>query len=390
MSVQRRTVLAATAASLLPAVRPANASTLLSPRAREPWVRPTVIIGQSAVRSGISQRLGDEMAQGLQAAFTEANRAGVDRQFVLESLDDGYEPDRCRTNTASLIDRGVFALAGFVGTPTCLAAMPIVDQAGVPFVGPFTGAPALREHRPGVFHIRASYLEEARTIVKQLLAFGQAARIAIFRQDDAYGLSVENATRAAMAELIEDPKAREPVVIAKVPRNSLDVAAAAKAIAASGATGVVVASVAGATSKLIEQLGAIARGMMFVSVSFIGTSALLKGLGPKAGGIGICQVMPSPWYGSTSFVAGYQKAMQTTFGNGCELSYGSIEGYACGRTIVEGVRRCGSNLSRQAFVNALESRIDLGGFVLAFSGASHAPGSYTDLTVVDGLGKLRK
>lgn len=361
----------------------------MSPRANDLWTKSSVVIGQSAVRSGISQRLGDEMAQGLQAAFTEANRAGVDRQFLLESVDDGYEPDRCKVNTVGLIDKGVFALAGFVGTPTCLAALPIVDQFGVPFVGPFTGAPALREQRPGVFHIRASYLEEARTIVKQLLAFGQAARIAIFRQDDAYGLSVENATRAAMAELIEDPNAREPVVIAKVPRNSLEVAAAAAQIAASGATGVVVASVAGATAKLVEQLGAKARGMMFVSVSFIGTSALLQGLGPKAGGIGICQVMPNPWRSATSFVAGYQKAMRAAFGSGCELSYGSIEGYASGKLIVEAVHRAGSNLSRQSFVNALENRWDLGGFTLAFSATSHAPGKFTDLTVVDSLGRLR-
>lgn len=38
----------------------------------------------------------------------------------------------------------VFALAGYVGTPTGKAALPIVEEMKVPLVGLFTGAGLLR------------------------------------------------------------------------------------------------------------------------------------------------------------------------------------------------------------------------------------------------------
>ena len=39
----------------------------------------------------------------------------------------------------------MFALVGEVGTPTSNAAQPIATEAGVPFIGPFTGAAFLRD-----------------------------------------------------------------------------------------------------------------------------------------------------------------------------------------------------------------------------------------------------
>ncbi len=39
----------------------------------------------------------------------------------------------------------VFALSSYVGTPTSAKAVPIIEKAGVPIVGLFTGAEFLRE-----------------------------------------------------------------------------------------------------------------------------------------------------------------------------------------------------------------------------------------------------
>lgn len=386
MSVQRRHLLGAAVAPLLPAWRPAGAAALMSGRAREVYAGQNIVIGQSAVRSGPSAILGDEMALGLQAGFAAINAAGgiSGRQLVLKSRDDGYEPDRCKRNTVELIEEGVFALSGFVGTPTCMAALPVVLETGVPFVGAFTGAAALREHKASVFHVRAGYQQEARTIVNQLLSYGTNAKIAIFRQADSYGEAVERAVKVALAE-----RGLMPVVIASVQRNSLDVSAAARAIEASGATGVAMASVYGACAALIKALGAAGKAMMFCSVSFIGTSGLIRNLGAEARGIGISQVMPYPFDGGTAFLAGYHRAMKA-MGPDAAPSYGSIEGYACAMTVAEGIRRCGDTLTRERFVRALEHPVDLGGFRLAFSEADHAPSAYTDLTVVDGQGRLRK
>jgi hypothetical protein len=86
-------------------------------------------------------------------------------------------------------------------------------------------------------------------------------------------------------------------------------------------------------------------------------------------------------------VSAYKKAIAAV--PGAELTYGGLEGFACGMVIAEGVRRCGDYLTRRRFSEALESPVDLGDFVLPFSSTSHSPGRFTELVVVDGQGRLR-
>ena len=60
----------------------------------------------------------------------------------------GYEPERATANVGQLIDAGVLALVGNVGTPTAVAAIPIANDAKTPFYGAFTGAGVLRKTPP--------------------------------------------------------------------------------------------------------------------------------------------------------------------------------------------------------------------------------------------------
>jgi branched-chain amino acid transport system substrate-binding protein len=99
-----------------------------------------ILFGQAAVFEGPANALGIGMRDGLTAAFAEANMKGGVRGRGLEltSRDDGYEPNKSIEATKALVEAGVFALVGPVGTPTAMAAHPIAKEAGVPFIGPFT------------------------------------------------------------------------------------------------------------------------------------------------------------------------------------------------------------------------------------------------------------
>ena len=103
-----------------------------------------IVLGQSAAFSGPARALGEQFRIGAQLHFERVNaRGGINgRPIELQSLDDGYEPDRCAENTRKLIDSGVFALFGYVGTPTGVVALPLATAARVPWVAPFTGAEA--------------------------------------------------------------------------------------------------------------------------------------------------------------------------------------------------------------------------------------------------------
>ena len=101
-----------------------------------------IVLGQSVALSGPAQELGKDMQLGASLYFNEVNaRGGVNgRRIVLKTLDDGYEPPRAVENTKKLInEEKVFALFGYVGTPTAAASLPIFTEAKVPFVGAFTG-----------------------------------------------------------------------------------------------------------------------------------------------------------------------------------------------------------------------------------------------------------
>ncbi|MBI3369528.1 MAG: ABC transporter substrate-binding protein, partial [Burkholderiales bacterium] len=119
-----------------------------------------LVLGQSCATTGPAAQLGIQMHHGAKLFFDAVNaQGGINgRPIELRLLDDGYEPDRCKANTEQLIRDDVFALFGYVGTPTALAALPLVNQARIPFFGPFTGAQALRDpFSRNVFHVRASY-----------------------------------------------------------------------------------------------------------------------------------------------------------------------------------------------------------------------------------------
>jgi ABC-type branched-subunit amino acid transport system substrate-binding protein len=111
------------------------------------------------------------------------------RSLELVARDDGYEPKKSIEATRKLIEEDkVFALVGPVGTPTSAATQPIASEAGVPFIGAFTGAEFLRApHKPHVVNLRASYFQETEAMVERLTKDLGVTRIAIFYQDDAFG-----------------------------------------------------------------------------------------------------------------------------------------------------------------------------------------------------------
>ena len=121
----------------------------------------TILLGQSAAFTGPAAQLGIQMNAGTKAYFDHVNSSGGvhGRRIELKTRDDRYEANLAIENTKKLIQEDrVFALVSYVGTPTTGAAMPILTEAKVPLVGPFTGAEVLRTPvNRYTFNVRASY-----------------------------------------------------------------------------------------------------------------------------------------------------------------------------------------------------------------------------------------
>lgn len=126
------------------------------------------------VQTGPASGLGKGMRAGAEAVFlNQVNAKGGVHGRKMELFgvgDDGYEPDRAVDETLKMMEKQkVFSLFGYVGTPTGNAVLPIVKEMDVPLVGLLTGAMTLRQPvTKQVFNVRASYDDEAETLVARL------------------------------------------------------------------------------------------------------------------------------------------------------------------------------------------------------------------------------
>jgi ABC-type branched-subunit amino acid transport system substrate-binding protein len=348
-----------------------------------------IVLGQSAAFSGPASALGEQFKKGALLHFDKVNaRGGIGgRQIELTSLDDGYEPERCAANTRQLIERGVFALFGYVGTPTSLAALPLVTAAKMPFIAPFTGAEALRApFNRHVFHLRASYFDETAEIVKQLTAVG-IKRISVFHQNDSYGKAgLEGVNRALK------PLGLAPASLGTVERNTVDVDAAVKAILAGKPDAIVQISAYKACAAFIRAARKAGFGGTFYNVSFVGTQALARELEADARGVVVSQVMPFPFMPITPLSGEYQTAGRAAAGDKFDPNYSSMEGYVAAKMMVEALRRAGNSLSVDGLISGLESlrEFNLGGFFVDFSGQKHTGSKYVELTILQADGRVRR
>ncbi|MDP2000698.1 MAG: ABC transporter substrate-binding protein [Rhodoferax sp.] len=347
-----------------------------------------IILGQSAAFTGPAAQLGIQFHQGAKIWFDQVNaRGGVDgRSIEIKTLDDGYEPDRCAENTRKLIDQDVFALFGYIGTPTSLAALPLTLKEQVPFIAPFTGAVALREpfHR-NVFHLRASYNDETALIVKQLTNLG-LKKIAVFYQNDAYGKAgLDGATLALNALKLK------PVAQATVERNSVDVAAAVKTLMAASPDAVIQVSAYKSCAAFIREARKAGFGGTFFNVSFVGTQALSDELGKEAAGVVVSQVVPSPYNSARPIAREFAEAVKKA-GGGANANFSSLEGYLAARVVTEGLGRAGSKgATRDGLVRGIEAlgSHSLGGFNVQFSANNHVGSSFVELSMLTGDGRVR-
>jgi ABC-type branched-subunit amino acid transport system substrate-binding protein len=338
-----------------------------------------VLLGQSVPLSGASEQLGKDMQLGASLYFNQVNRQGGihGRKIVLKTLDDGYEPARAAENTKKLVHEDkVFALFGYVGTPTSAAALPIFTEAKVPFIGPFTGAELLRDPvNPYVFNVRASYFDETEAIVQHLTAMS-VNRIAVFYQNDAYG-------QAGLAGVERALKKRNLAVVAKgtVERNTVDVGKALQEIGKADPQAVVMIGAYRACAAYIRQSKAEGRNPTFWNVSFVGSKALAKELGTEGRGVQVSQVVPFPWDPAIPVVKEYRKLIDDANG---EPGFGTLEGYIAAKVMVEGLRRAGRNLSRESFMKAMESiqDYDVGGFKVSYGPGQRSGSKFVDLTII--------
>ena len=349
-----------------------------------------VTFGQSAAFSGPAQELGRNMRLGIEAAFHEVNRNGGvhGRQLALSSLDDAYEPEAAVANTIRLIeDERVFALIGEVGTPTSRSATPVAADAGIPFIAPFTGAEFLRTgvDRDSIINLRASYYQETEEMVARLTTDLGIDRIAVLYQDDSFGRAGWRGVELALTR-----RGMSPVSIGLYPRNTTAVKTALLDIKNGNPQAVIMIGAYEPVAALISWARHTGLDPIFMTVSFVGSNALARELGPVGEGVYVTQVVPFPTDDSQPIVASYMNAL-SVYDPEAAPGFVSLEGYLAGRLAIAGLEGCGRDVDRACFLDSLRSAdvIDIDGFELRYDTQDNQGSDTVFLTTIGSDGKYR-
>lgn len=371
--------------------RAALALCVLAALAR-PALGAEIVIGQVAPLSGVLASTGQQMVLGAKIYFDWVNaQGGVHGATIRQEVaDDGYKvPDTARLARALLAKPEVVALFGFAGTAniTQLLADGVLEQGGAALVAPYTGGESLRSpFNPWIFHLRASYADEAEHMVQQLTTLGMS-RIAVMYQDDGFGKAGLAGVEAALAK-----RGLKPLAAAGYERNTDQVEAAAQTIRAADAQAVVMIAInksAGAFTKRYRELGG---GAQLMSISVVDPAEIVKIAGHKnARGLGISQVVPYPYQPRLPVVREYRQLLKQYAPN-AEVNYTNFEEFLGAKVLVEALRRAGPEPTRAKVIKALESlrNFDLGGITVNYSPTNRVGSRYVEVTVIDADGRLRQ
>ncbi len=323
-----------------------------------------ILIGSSLALGGHAGYLGTQTLQGAMSYIRHINETGGihGRKINLITMDDGYDPAQCLYHTQKLIlEKKVFALFCYVGTPTAVKIIPLVNEAKIPLVGMFTGANRLRQPvNRYLINIRASYYQETEAAVDLIVKTKKLDKVAVFYQYDEYGFDGLRGTEIALKKYGLIPVAKGSYV-----RGTLDVETGLDKIIESGAEAVIMIGTYDSCAKFINLARERQYSPLFHNVSFVGSEELARRLGANGEGVIVTQVVPPPKVddGGTALpgVEEYIRLLKIYYPDS-KPSFVGLEGYLNARILTEALERSGRDITRERFIRAIESisNYDLG------------------------------
>lgn len=332
-------------------IGPAQPTTVAS----GPGISPDeILIGSSLALGGHASFLGTQYLHGAMCLIQKINDEGGihNRKIRVITYDDEYDPPRCVANTNRLIHKDkVFCLFCYVGTPTTLKIIDIVEENKIPLLGIFSGADKLRfPFRHYIFNVRSSYYQETNAVVRYFIEEKGLRRIAVFYQYDDYGFDGLKGTQIALQKYDFSP-----VTTGSYVRGTLDIEEALDKIQASRAQAVIMIGTYSPCAKFIKEARARKYNPLFYNVSFVGADKLVQELGDAGEGVLITQVVPPPTERILLPACEQYSRQLARYYPDDRPNFVSFEGFINARVLIEALRRTGRDITREGFIRALES-----------------------------------
>ena len=236
-------------------IRRLLAASALSLLALSAQAQDTIKIGLVTALSGQSARAGEAITRGLQVAIDELNGAGgaLGRKFELVRRDDEATPAKGVIAARELVYKEkVAVLFGGLDTPVSLAIVPIMNEAKVPFMGPWAaGTPITRNGANPNYVFRVSAVDEI--VDRAMLQYAQktfnARKPGLILVNNPWGESNEKGLKAAM-----EAKGITPAGIEKFEGNDVDVVPQLTRLKNAGADSLFLVGNVGPSAQVVKSL----------------------------------------------------------------------------------------------------------------------------------------
>lgn len=324
----------------------------------EVFKEKTILIGTSVPLSGTINSWGKAVFNGVNSYFKYANENNLIEDKKIEFLlyDDKYEPELTLENTKKLIyEKKVFALFGFVGTPTVKRILPILFDENIPFFGSFTGASFLRNNKnENIINFRSSYNQEIETLTNYIQKEKKLNKIAIFYQNDDYGEDV-------YISLLDLIKKRDLKLVAEgsYKRNTLSISHALNEIKDAQPEVIFMIGAYKTNSLFIKKAkeNEKLKDVIFCNISFGDANSIVKelnSLGSNTNNLIFSQVVPSYLNTDIPSVKEYQTLMKKYYPDE-ELGFLSFEAFLSSKILVNALQRIKNEITKEKFLNALKT-----------------------------------
>lgn len=314
-----------------------------------------IILGTSAPLSGPAAAWGTT-ALAAKAYLDIINDAGGihGRTIRLELRDDAYLPPRAVANVRELAERvGAFAIVGIIGSANAFAVRDYAYQQRL-----FWITPAIDSHiwigYPGnryVYTVYPDYYEEARIFTKYAVEELGARKLAVFYQNDQYGIAGLEGVRAEMLALGDAAQ-----VVAEVPYevSDTDLSAHAQRLQNSGADAVIIYATPNHGAMLAQAMARIGYQPHRLATFTLGDATIMSALAGEAWE-GVISSAYFPLPDQDPVVAAALERVAAREPSLRAMAYNALAGITFMEPLVEAFRRAGRNLTPESFVAAMES-----------------------------------
>ncbi len=304
--------------------------------------------------SGPIASISKTALHGIQMRINEANEAGGinGRKIRLLVEDHGYDPKKTLLATQKLIEKeDVFAIIGTMGTPTNMAALPILLENNVFSLFPICANRAMYEPLNDFkYGYAVPNRVGIRLAVKYFVKSGGYHKICSIYQDDEFGQDVLAGFHDALKEL-----GITPCEITSYKRGATDFSSQVAKLKAAGCDLVVLGATVREPVSIMKEANKVGWKPVF-----LGASACMTPLVHKLGGDYV-----EGLFALSQFIQPYadtdNKGLKTWFHsymkrfNGEEPDTYSIWGYLSASLFVSAIEKTGAELTPKNFIKTMQS-----------------------------------